>query len=42
MASTQKTILVVDDDSVTRRLLVRTLTAAGYQLYRRNEVIIQA
>src|SRR5207248_9075216 len=30
MASTQKTILVVDDDSVTRRLLVRTLTAAGY------------
>jgi sigma-B regulation protein RsbU (phosphoserine phosphatase) len=31
MASTQKTILVVDDDSVTRRLLVRTLTAAGYQ-----------
>src|SRR5437868_3300486 len=30
MASSQKTILVVDDDSVTRRLLVRTLTAAGY------------
>jgi phosphoserine phosphatase RsbU/P len=30
MASTQKTILVVDDDRVTRRLLVRTLTAAGY------------
>src|SRR6266404_3743098 len=30
MASTQKTILVVDDDRVSRRLLVRTLTAAGY------------
>jgi len=30
MASTQKRILVVDDDSVTRRLLVRTLTGAGY------------
>jgi sigma-B regulation protein RsbU (phosphoserine phosphatase) len=30
MASPQKTILVVDDDSVTRHLLVRTLTAAGY------------
>src|SRR5437868_9301007 len=30
MVSTQKTILVVDDDSVTRRLLVRTLAAVGY------------
>src|SRR6266404_4251562 len=30
MASPQKTILVVDDDSITRHLLVRTLTAAGY------------
>src|SRR5437868_4798783 len=30
MVSAQKTILVVDDDSVTRRLLVRTLAAVGY------------
>src|SRR6266404_7393698 len=30
MASPQKTILVVDDDSSTRHLLVRTLTAACY------------
>src|SRR6267143_3521992 len=30
MASTEKLILVVDDDNVARRLLVRTFTAAGY------------
>src|SRR5436853_5272471 len=30
MASSKKTILVVADDSVTRRLLVRTLASAGY------------